>query len=520
SYTACSGQTITLQPTITPASQTGPQTYSWSNGPTASSIQVSTGGTFVFTVQGICGSAQATTQVQFTPLTTLQINAPPGPYCNQTTLTAVGNGTSFVWNGTTNASSIVVNQSGSYSVSSSVGCNTATASVNVTVNVSPTVQLSPLISLCSGQSAVLQPTITPVSQTGPQTYLWSNASTQNSISVNSGGIYGFTVNAPCGSAQATTQVNLTPLTTVQISAPNPPFCYQTTLTAIGNGTSYTWNGSVNAPSLLVTQSGSYTLSGFGPCNTATASLNVSITPILTLNVNPASTFVCKPYIPFSFTAQSNANTVWQNSINASVFTPTASGNYSVTASNACGQSTAVVTFSIYNVLASFTASPINGQAPLNVNLTNSSSGAVSYTWNFGNGQTSNATNPSVTFQMPGTYTLILIAGNDSCTDTAKIEIKVLDIFGPIPELVTPNDDGKNDYWEIKGILVHKNSEVEIYNRWGNLVYRKVPYKNEWNGQHDVGSGIKGRLPSGSYFYILKLNDADNRIFKGHVRLEY
>jgi gliding motility-associated-like protein len=515
----CSGQSVNIQPTITPVSQTGSQTYSWSNGSTQSSISAGTSGIYGFTVNGLCGSASASVQVQIVPLTTVQINVPSGPYCNQTTLTAIGNGTSFIWNGSVHAPSLVVNNSGTYTVSSTGACNTATASANININVTPSIQILPLYSVCGGQSVNIHPTITPVSQTGSQTYSWTTGSTQPSVSIGSSGIYGFTVSSVCGNAQATTQVNVTPSATIQINAPAGPHCGQTTLTASSNATNITW-GTVSGSSLIVNQSGTYSVSASNSCNTATSSISITITPQPTISIQPSSTVFCNTSVPFSFTAASNGTVTWNTGFQGSVFSPGANGTYTATVSNACGSALATSAYSVLYVWADFSPTPSSGNLPLTVNFQNTSSGASSYQWNFGNGQTSGIPNPVIEFNQTGTYIVTLIATNGPCSDTTQRTVTVWDVFGPIPELITPNGDGKNDVWEIKGLLNFKNAEVEIYNRWGNLVYQKSPYKNDWDGTANFGSGNKGKLPAGSYFYILKLNDKDNRTYKGHVRLEY
>jgi len=86
----------------------------------------------------------------------------------------------------------------------------------------------------------------------------------------------------------------------------------------------------------------------------------------------------------------------------------------------------------------------------------------------------------------------------------------------IPEIFTPNDDGIQDNFKIKCIEHYPDARLEVYNRWGNLVYSKDHYGNTdlwgendawWNGYstHKWTVG-KDRLPSATYIYILYLND--------------
>ena len=69
----------------------------------------------------------------------------------------------------------------------------------------------------------------------------------------------------------------------------------------------------------------------------------------------------------------------------------------------------------------------------------------------------------------------------------------------LPTGFSPNGDGFNDGYYIKGIDRYPDNEVIVFNRWGNEVYRKSNYKNsDWVGQNNGGED----LPEGTYFLIL------------------
>lgn len=79
----------------------------------------------------------------------------------------------------------------------------------------------------------------------------------------------------------------------------------------------------------------------------------------------------------------------------------------------------------------------------------------------------------------------------------------------IPEGFSPNGDGVNDLFVIQrvpeGVLV----ELEIYNRWGQLVYQQKDYKNDWNGtanQSSRSANARQDLPDGTYYYQVRLSD--------------
>ncbi len=110
-----------------------------------------------------------------------------------------------------------------------------------------------------------------------------------------------------------------------------------------------------------------------------------------------------------------------------------------------------------------------------------------------------------------TYTLCNSNGCD--TATVRIFIKCVDIV--VFTAVSPNRDGFNDVFYISEIEKFPNSELKIYNRWGNIVFQTKNYQNDWRGtwKNDL------ELPDGTYFYRLELNEPnDNRMFEGFLEL--
>lgn len=69
----------------------------------------------------------------------------------------------------------------------------------------------------------------------------------------------------------------------------------------------------------------------------------------------------------------------------------------------------------------------------------------------------------------------------------------------IPELLTPNGDGKNDILKIEGIDGFPENELKVFNRWGNIIYSASPYENNWSGEADKAL-FGGEVTDGSYFY--------------------
>jgi gliding motility-associated-like protein len=96
------------------------------------------------------------------------------------------------------------------------------------------------------------------------------------------------------------------------------------------------------------------------------------------------------------------------------------------------------------------------------------------------------------------------------TDAVVITVQSLAFNGMVSNLFTPNGDGINDNWYIEGILNFSDSEVFVYNIYGNEIYTKKGYTNDWQGTYN-GSD----LPDGTYYYVIRF-DNSSRIVKGSV----
>jgi gliding motility-associated-like protein len=116
--------------------------------------------------------------------------------------------------------------------------------------------------------------------------------------------------------------------------------------------------------------------------------------------------------------------------------------------------------------------------------------------------------------------------NDGITNGAEIaqSSDPLDPCSPkscdlnIPEGFSPNGDGVNDNYVIRGLQIYPKNKLSIFNRWGNLVFKAEPYRNDWDGTSTFGLNIGGdKLPTGVYYYILDLGD-DSKPSKGYIYL--
>ena len=118
---------------------------------------------------------------------------------------------------------------------------------------------------------------------------------------------------------------------------------------------------------------------------------------------------------------------------------------------------------------------------------------------------------------PGTYT-VSVTDTMGCTivdsitiqDNPKTCITIYKVF-------SPNEDGIHDYWEIENIHLYPEALIEVYDRMGNMVFRRRNYINSGSVAFN-GFSKDGRiLPSGTYYYILNLENSDE-VFKGSLTI--
>ncbi|MEX1382109.1 gliding motility-associated C-terminal domain-containing protein, partial [Lutibacter sp.] len=86
----------------------------------------------------------------------------------------------------------------------------------------------------------------------------------------------------------------------------------------------------------------------------------------------------------------------------------------------------------------------------------------------------------------------------------------------IPKGFSPNGDGTNDEFIISGLHKYPNNSIQIYNRYGNMVYESNNYQNYWDG---ISSGKNRKLPAAPYFYVLSVNGG-SKIVKGWLYINY
>ncbi len=156
----------------------------------------------------------------------------------------------------------------------------------------------------------------------------------------------------------------------------------------------------------------------------------------------------------------------------------------------------------------------------NIQLNINSSSAGTFAWSPAIGlDDANVKNPVASPEVTTTYTVIFTTP-EGCFAEDKITVIIEDIR--IVQGFSPDNDGVNDTWIIRGIEKYPGNSVAIYNRWGNLVYAQHGYDNSshvFTGKANRLTSLgAGDLPEGTYFYVIQLDDGEEPI-KGFLVLK-
>lgn len=141
-----------------------------------------------------------------------------------------------------------------------------------------------------------------------------------------------------------------------------------------------------------------------------------------------------------------------------------------------------------------------------VQFTNNSQDAITYLWDFGDGQQSTLANPFHDFNTPGQYDVTLIAMNKfNCADTIKYGKMIVQPTGMlwIPNAFTPNGDYLNDLFEVKSKDTPVEYSIKIFDRWGSMLFESTDITQPWDGTY------KGKtVQEGAYVYVIEAKFAD------------
>ncbi len=463
--------------------------------------------------------------------------------CPYTTMTLNGSGAvSYTWNnGAVNGTPFIPTVDGKYIVTGTDanGCVNKD-SLMVTFLPAPVISAGPDVTVCENTS------VTFTGTGAATTYTWDNGITDGQAYVPNVGTYTIVLHGYDASncfGLDTVILTVNPLPNVN-AGPDQIICEGSSTVLAGSGAStYAWdNGITDNVSFIPANTLTYTVTGTSAagCDN-TDQVVVTIEEPVTFAIAPASGPACEPFTAKIFnnsTGTPSVNTQWVfgdgNTLSSTNDTVTNlyenQGCYDVTVTSTtalgCVWSQTYPSFiCVYpNPDAAFTANPgvISVISPES-DLVNLSTGATQYIWNFGDGtEISNDFSPTHTFvvepEQNFLVTLVAISEHGCVDSITKVILMEKGVILYAPNSFTPDGNQFNPvFLPIVTSGVDKNQyELEIFNRWGESVFKTTDTEQGWDGTYK-GIACKEGMYTWKIKYKTSSSD-EKREQLGHVNL--
>lgn len=263
------------------------------------------------------------------------------------------------------------------------------------------------------------------------------------------------------------------------------------------------------PSLAKPHGYSLSVTGeLGGCKTVTKKLFINIRPGASAYIDSMVEFCKGDNYPLTVIGN-YTNVLWQNNSTINTYIADSTQKVWVRVSNKFGCSASDTSYVKVNPLPVINLHKDTSLCFGNtLNLDAGNKGA-SYIWSDG------STNETFKVSEGDTTVWVKVTDAKNCINIDTFKLLPCPIaFDPdkIPAAFTPNNDGRNDTWLIPGIEQYPKAVIEVYDRWGRLVYRsKQGYGDPWDG-----STTKGKVAMDAYFYIINLNTKGTNPITGSV----
>lgn len=391
------------------------------------------------------------------------------------------------------------------------GCVGTSTDFDIVINPLPTVSAPNDYAICANTSTI-------VSGAGAISYQWDNG-VVDGVGFSPSQTTTYTVTGTdLNGCSNTDQVIITVYALPNVNAgADHAICSgaTTTLSATGDPASYVWDHSVaNGVAFSPATTLTYTVTATDANNcTNSDQVIVTVNPLPTVGAGPDQTICDNQNITLNGSGAQSY--VWDNSVTNGQSFPAVAGTttYTVigTDANGCVNTDQVTVTVLATPVVGISPDILVGYPPMVVTFDNSSSNATSFTWNYGNGATGTSSGTVSTvnsYSEVGSFTVTLEGSNGVCSDDATVTITVLPypdaIISP-PNVFTPNGDGNNDVFTID-VKFGKTMLVQIFNRWGNLMYEINDFSKNWDGA-DASDGV--------YFYKYFVTDMNDKEYAGH-----
>ncbi len=546
----CSGQPLLLD-----AGNAG-QTYLWNTNAITQTISAAATGTYWVTVG--TGNCITTDSISITIGSSGILNlGNDTTLCSgqSLTLNAANAGSTYIWSTAATTQTINVSTAGNYSVTVTNVCGMQNDDINILTASPPVYVLGNDTIYCSNFGLQLN------AGNAGATYLWSNATNQQTLNVNAAGTYWVNITNDCGTI--TDSIIFSQYSVPVVSLGNDTlYCaaFNRVLNATNAGSVYLWSTASTAASINVNAAGTYFVNVTNACGAATDTIAITQSS-LPVSLLGSDTLYCSN---FSRVLNGGTNTdsyLWNDGTTDQTITVNQAGTYWIQLNNNCGfvsdtihilqasppqvslgnDTTFCGNFSITYNTACIACNYLwsnNSMAP-QVSFNNSGVVTVQVTNQCGVAKDTvvlnqvqfpfvilpadtmlcvpegfqitaftNAQNilwstgdTTLFIQIPKAGTYWVDVANSCGTDVDSITVSKCPGEYIIPNAFSPNDDGRNDFLFPIRIGDASLLQFDVYNRWGQMVFTYSEGNNKWDGTY-----YETPCAIGVYIYVVRYKD--------------
>jgi len=267
----------------------------------------------------------------------------------------------------------------------------------------------------------------------------------------------------------------------------------------------------------------YTVAGTGPCADAISNVNITVNQLPNVSFSGLDTAYCFGVDAINLKGNNAPNgtffgtNISDNGDGTADFNPVTEGTqtiiYQYTDSNNCSaaDTQSVVVYSAVKIDTSIISNiSCSGNSDGSI-LVNISGGTPSYTYQWTGPSNFTSTSNQIVNLFSGNYNLT-VTDKNNCKSTITYTLtEGTDACLDIPTVFTPNGDGVNDDWQIDGVSAINNIHIEIYNRWGDLIFSFDGSGSEYDSNRWDGTYNGKELPISSYVFIIDIKNGKDPI---------
>ncbi|MEN0048475.1 MAG: gliding motility-associated C-terminal domain-containing protein, partial [Bacteroidota bacterium] len=475
----CDGQSVTLDATNTDA------TYTWQDGSTNPTFEVTQSGTYEVTITNGCETLTDQIEVTFGQGVSVDLGA-DRELCvgEELELNVDIEDATLRWQDGSSEQSFIITEAGVYWLEAVSDCETIRDSVVVTFVEVPSIDLGEDQQLCEGDILELQ-----INE--DYAVRWQDGSTQNTFTITQAGTYSVELANQCGRAGDAITVNYTPDFELDLGADQRICEGENLMLESGlENVDFRWQDGSTDAIFSTDQTGVYWLEASNECFVHFDSVEVVVQNPPTVELGEGGLLCEGDVVVLDASSNQEVNYTWSDGSTESSLEVTSDGIYQVTVSNECGRMDDFIRFT--------TPEPIEVDLGQDTTLCEGATHTLlananldlDFRWQDG------SIDNRFIVDEPGEYLVEVSNECETVIDVVNVvPCQVCDLYAP--NVFSPNFDGRNERFSVFPSCQFLEYQLQVYDRWGTLIFQSEDREEGW-------MGLIGNRPAPQGVYVWKI----------------